>query len=281
MPRVRARSGADMAAGEQKAEVQPVPATTGEGPLAPRCTVPSRPRRPGSPTPSPWNRKAPLSRSRARRSIICAGAISTRPGLLLVHGNAAHAYWWSFIAPLLARDYNVAAMDLSGMGDSGWREILFDGAFRRGGACGLRGRRHVRARRAAGDRGPQLWRLRHHADRRAPWRTAGRHGDRRFARQSARPRASRPAPARHDPAQQGLSRAGSGAGPFPADAAADLRQSLSGGLGGPPFAQTGRGRRSPGSSIRPSGRTSPSATPPRGSGPPNAGSPSSAARIRC
>ena len=44
-----------------------------------------------------------------------------RPGLLLVHGNAAHAYWWSFIAPFLSRDYNVAAMDLSGMGDSGWR----------------------------------------------------------------------------------------------------------------------------------------------------------------
>jgi pimeloyl-ACP methyl ester carboxylesterase len=43
------------------------------------------------------------------------------PGLLLVHGNAAHAYWWSFIAPFLARDYNVAAMDLSGMGDSDWR----------------------------------------------------------------------------------------------------------------------------------------------------------------
>src|ERR1700733_4653898 len=45
-----------------------------------------------------------------------------RPGLLLVHGNAAHAYWWSFIAPFLARDYNVAAMDLSGMGDSDWRK---------------------------------------------------------------------------------------------------------------------------------------------------------------
>lgn len=44
-----------------------------------------------------------------------------RPGLLLVHGNAAHAYWWSFVAPFLARDYNVAAMDLSGMGDSAWR----------------------------------------------------------------------------------------------------------------------------------------------------------------
>ena len=45
----------------------------------------------------------------------------TRPGILLVHGNAAHAFWWSFIAPFLARDYHVAAMDLSGMGDSDWR----------------------------------------------------------------------------------------------------------------------------------------------------------------
>src|SRR5581483_9274530 len=45
----------------------------------------------------------------------------TRPGILLVHGNAAHAQWWSFIAPFLARDYHVAAMDLSGMGDSAWR----------------------------------------------------------------------------------------------------------------------------------------------------------------
>jgi len=44
-----------------------------------------------------------------------------KPGLLLVHGNAAHAHWWDYIAPYLARDYNVAAMDLSGMGDSDWR----------------------------------------------------------------------------------------------------------------------------------------------------------------
>jgi pimeloyl-ACP methyl ester carboxylesterase len=46
-----------------------------------------------------------------------------RPGLLLVHGNGAHAYWWSFVAPFLAREYNVAAMDLSGMGDSDWRSV--------------------------------------------------------------------------------------------------------------------------------------------------------------
>lgn len=43
-------------------------------------------------------------------------------GVLLVHGGGAHAHWWSFIAPFLARDYKVAALDLSGMGDSGWRK---------------------------------------------------------------------------------------------------------------------------------------------------------------
>jgi pimeloyl-ACP methyl ester carboxylesterase len=46
----------------------------------------------------------------------------TKPGLLLVHGNAAHAWWWAFIAPFLATDYHVVAMNLSGMGDSGWRQ---------------------------------------------------------------------------------------------------------------------------------------------------------------
>ncbi|MGB3809881.1 MAG: alpha/beta hydrolase [Parvibaculum sp.] len=46
----------------------------------------------------------------------------SKPGLLLVHGNGAHARWWSFIAPFLAREYSVAAIDVSGMGDSGWRE---------------------------------------------------------------------------------------------------------------------------------------------------------------
>lgn len=46
----------------------------------------------------------------------------SKPGLLLVHGNGAHAHWWDFIAPYLADDYNVAAMTFSGMGDSDWRE---------------------------------------------------------------------------------------------------------------------------------------------------------------
>lgn len=42
----------------------------------------------------------------------------TRPPVLLVHGNAAHAEWWRFIAPSLATEYYVLAPDLGGMGDS-------------------------------------------------------------------------------------------------------------------------------------------------------------------
>jgi pimeloyl-ACP methyl ester carboxylesterase len=45
-----------------------------------------------------------------------------KPGLVLVHGGAAHAHWWSFLAPLLATQYHVVAPELSGHGDSGRRE---------------------------------------------------------------------------------------------------------------------------------------------------------------
>ena len=33
-----------------------------------------------------------------------------RPGLVLVHGGAGHAHWWSFIAPLFPQ-YRVVALD--------------------------------------------------------------------------------------------------------------------------------------------------------------------------
>ena len=45
-----------------------------------------------------------------------------KPGLLFVHGNSAHADWWSFIAPFFADQYRVASMSLAGMGASDWRE---------------------------------------------------------------------------------------------------------------------------------------------------------------
>ncbi len=44
-----------------------------------------------------------------------------RPGMVLVHGGAAHARWWDHIAPMLAQDQRIAALDLSGHGDSDWR----------------------------------------------------------------------------------------------------------------------------------------------------------------
>lgn len=46
----------------------------------------------------------------------------SNPGLLLVHGNGAHAHWWDFIAPYFAARYNVVAPTFSGMGDSDWRD---------------------------------------------------------------------------------------------------------------------------------------------------------------
>jgi pimeloyl-ACP methyl ester carboxylesterase len=44
------------------------------------------------------------------------------PGLVFIHGGAAHAHWWSFLAPMFTHQWHVAALDLSGHGDSGRRE---------------------------------------------------------------------------------------------------------------------------------------------------------------
>ncbi|MGD8416628.1 MAG: alpha/beta hydrolase [Pseudomonadales bacterium] len=49
------------------------------------------------------------------------GDAADRPGLVFVHGNGAHAHWWTFIAPFFLGDYRVAAIDLSGAGDSAHR----------------------------------------------------------------------------------------------------------------------------------------------------------------
>lgn len=44
-----------------------------------------------------------------------------KPGLLFVHGHAAHAHWWDFIAPAFVSDYDVVAIDNSGSGESDHR----------------------------------------------------------------------------------------------------------------------------------------------------------------
>lgn len=45
-----------------------------------------------------------------------------KPGVVLIHGSNAHLEWWRFTAPFLADQFRVAALDLSGNGDSDWRE---------------------------------------------------------------------------------------------------------------------------------------------------------------
>ena len=54
-----------------------------------------------------------------------------RPGLLFVHGGGAHSHWWDFIAPSFTADYNVAAIDISGMGDSDHRDRYSPAQFAR------------------------------------------------------------------------------------------------------------------------------------------------------
>lgn len=53
------------------------------------------------------------------------------PTLVLVHGGAAHARWWSPLAPLFARDHRVVALDLSGHGDSDRRATYRAGTWAR------------------------------------------------------------------------------------------------------------------------------------------------------
>ena len=45
-----------------------------------------------------------------------------KPCLILLHGGAAHAQWWSFIGPQFAQKYFVIAPDLSGHGNSDHRD---------------------------------------------------------------------------------------------------------------------------------------------------------------
>jgi pimeloyl-ACP methyl ester carboxylesterase len=76
----------------------------------------------------PWFAQAIAVESEQSRIIVDSAEIEMltwgergKPGLLLLHGNGAHADWWSFIAPFFAADYRVAAFSWSGMGGSDHR----------------------------------------------------------------------------------------------------------------------------------------------------------------
>ena len=45
-----------------------------------------------------------------------------RPPVLCLHGAGAHAHWFDFVAPGLAADYNMLALDQRGHGDSAWAD---------------------------------------------------------------------------------------------------------------------------------------------------------------
>ncbi|MEX2563052.1 MAG: alpha/beta hydrolase [Nitriliruptoraceae bacterium] len=47
----------------------------------------------------------------------------TLPTLVLVHGGAAHAAWWSAHGPVFAQHHRTIAVDLSGHGDSARRDV--------------------------------------------------------------------------------------------------------------------------------------------------------------
>ena len=83
----------------------------------------------GQPPPAPDWFTAALADEPQRFAVLVQGTPietlawgrSGDPGLLLLHGNGAHADWYSFIGPLLKAGRRVVAMSFSGAGGSGWR----------------------------------------------------------------------------------------------------------------------------------------------------------------
>jgi pimeloyl-ACP methyl ester carboxylesterase len=81
------------------------------------------------PAPAPWFAEV-MAHEPERSSFDVDGAAIElltwgevgKPGVLFLHGNGAHADWWSFIAPFFAPHHRCAAISWSGMGGSGWRE---------------------------------------------------------------------------------------------------------------------------------------------------------------
>lgn len=83
-------------------------------------TTPSRPR---------WFERAVATEPETRHVEVGGANVSylrwgdpTNPGLMFIHGGAAHAHWWSHVAPAFLHRYSALAIDLTGHGDSDHRE---------------------------------------------------------------------------------------------------------------------------------------------------------------
>src|SRR5689334_1553059 len=105
---------------------KPVPLEQG---MPPEIASPLLPFKGAKPPAPKWFEEA-LANAPERRLVPVKGAnieLLTwgeigKPGLIFVHGNSAHADWWSFICPFFAKEYRVASISFSGMGGSDWRE---------------------------------------------------------------------------------------------------------------------------------------------------------------
>lgn len=70
--------------------------------------------------PAPYTTKV-VQAGNVRLSYLDYGTAG-RPTMLCVHGGAAHAHWYDFIAPGFTSDYHVISIDLRGHGDSDWAD---------------------------------------------------------------------------------------------------------------------------------------------------------------
>lgn len=84
----------------------------------------------GSEPPAPaWFHAAVNAPHERHRTMVEGAAIEWiswgergKPGLMLLHGNGAHADWWRFIGPYFAKTHRVVAPSWSGMGNSDHRQ---------------------------------------------------------------------------------------------------------------------------------------------------------------
>src|SRR5918912_1507562 len=90
------------------------------GPVSTRVHVSNI--QPASSVPAPTPYTSTFVRARGV-SLHCLdfGAAGGTP-MLCVHGGAAHAHWFDFVASGFTADYHVMSLDLRGHGDSAWAD---------------------------------------------------------------------------------------------------------------------------------------------------------------